>query len=304
MLKQILMMRTRGLSGPLLRSSGVHSFVRSVGNWISLNGGGGGTIVSPEAQAVLDRMDSLSEPERSAIINFVDYLVSQSVWDKIDDFWCFALNNTNDDWLTGFKATNCTLSASAPARTANGASISSSVTSYITIPKNINSFTNHQPADGSMGVFLQAATKPAPSINPFFGVSVGTARAYMSFSGIWGEVRFSGGNGYNGTWSGRSYSDFTGGDVMLMTNSRPNFVDAYINAESSTTPSTAVTLLPAGTPLVGAYKTNGVVTNGMAKTISVAWVGAGSPSGVTYATLNVAIRNLLIDLGVAGVTPA
>lgn len=56
---------------------------------------------TPEAQSVLDRMNALTDTERNAIIYFVNGLVSFNIWSKIDEFYAFALNNT--DWLTAFK---------------------------------------------------------------------------------------------------------------------------------------------------------------------------------------------------------
>ncbi len=54
-----------------------------------------------EATEVLARMSALNSNEERAITLFVNALVSYGYWNKIDEFFCFALNST--DWLTGFK---------------------------------------------------------------------------------------------------------------------------------------------------------------------------------------------------------
>jgi hypothetical protein len=58
--------------------------------------------ISPEAQAVLDRMSALTQTETDAIVAYVDGLVSDAVYDKLWDIWCPALDNANDA-ITGFK---------------------------------------------------------------------------------------------------------------------------------------------------------------------------------------------------------
>ncbi len=63
---------------------------------IGISGG-----VSPEAQAVLDRMTGLSQTEIDAIIVFVNAEVVNGNWALIDEFWCFGLTSEANA-LTGF----------------------------------------------------------------------------------------------------------------------------------------------------------------------------------------------------------
>ena len=54
-----------------------------------------------EVAKVLDRMENLSPQEVIAITNFVESMIADDLWRRIDDFWCFHLNES--DHGTGWK---------------------------------------------------------------------------------------------------------------------------------------------------------------------------------------------------------
>lgn len=58
-------------------------------------------IASPEAQSVLDRMCGLDAAETTAIINIVDCMVANGLWDKVLNMWGLGLNAL--DHLTAWK---------------------------------------------------------------------------------------------------------------------------------------------------------------------------------------------------------
>ena len=60
-----------------------------------------GSPISPEAQAVLDQMVNLSPQEESAIINLVDGLVKDGLWDFVIECYAPCLNLA--DWPTDWK---------------------------------------------------------------------------------------------------------------------------------------------------------------------------------------------------------
>lgn len=107
---------TEGMDGTYVRCKGTHAGgdIFSHSALLTVSAGS----ISPEAQAVLDRMTAISVPEQDAIIAFVDSQVASGNWAKLDEFWCYALNGT--DWLTGWKSLTATAFRNLT-RTANGA---------------------------------------------------------------------------------------------------------------------------------------------------------------------------------------
>lgn len=60
-----------------------------------------GLVVSPEAQAVLDRMSNLTPQETAAVVRFVNAMAAGLLWGLVDDCWAPPLTDPQDA-LTGF----------------------------------------------------------------------------------------------------------------------------------------------------------------------------------------------------------
>ena len=92
--------------------------------WYYDNGGTYPWTEPGPVQHTLNRMSSLSQQETDAITVFIEGCVADGNWDLLDEFWCFALNDTDPDydaaWQTGFKA-NAVTGREGIFRTANGA---------------------------------------------------------------------------------------------------------------------------------------------------------------------------------------
>ncbi len=118
-------------------------------------GGGGGGGVSPEAQAVLDRMAVLSPNETSSIITFVDGLVSDGVWSSVLEFYAPCLNAT--DFLTGF-VTDTLIAAGATAHTPGEYIDFTTTGGRVTEGRNFDSFASIDHAYGAYVVWYVADT--------------------------------------------------------------------------------------------------------------------------------------------------
>jgi hypothetical protein len=120
--------------------------------------------ISPEAQAVLDRMTALTQAEIDAIIAFVDSQVTSGNWAKIDEFFCFALNAS--DYATGWKAV--TGSPNAMSRGSNGMTPDNSGSYFDTtlIPESLTHFST---ATGDAGIYVHSITYSGAANTQFFG---------------------------------------------------------------------------------------------------------------------------------------
>ena len=132
--------------------------------------GGGGT--SPEAQLVLDRMTSLSPSEETAIKVFVDGCVADGNWDKLDEFFCFALNQA--DALTGFKSFTATIPILGdPIFTANGITLGTGADNHIDTGVVLPLVPNYQLDDAEAGVYLHTQPAWGAGNNDLFGTQTG-----------------------------------------------------------------------------------------------------------------------------------
>jgi hypothetical protein len=140
-----------------------------------------GSGVSPEAQAVLDRMTALDQTESDAIVTFVDGCVTDGNWTLLDEFYCFALNST--DWLTGFKQFSATLTGTIT-RTANGASLSGAAGEHIATGCVMNALAQYQTADALIGLYMHTVNDWGTQNYDFFGVeNAATTRVRMRHRG-------------------------------------------------------------------------------------------------------------------------
>jgi hypothetical protein len=144
----------------------------------------GETGISDEVQAVYDRMTALSPTEEDAIQVFVDGLVADGIWGKLDEFYCFALNNT--DWLTGWKkstAIHSPLGNGNVSRNKDGA-IVEDTNSWLETGLLLPAQTQYQLTDGEMGIYLHASVDWGAGNNDMTGVEdASTARTRIRHRG-------------------------------------------------------------------------------------------------------------------------
>jgi hypothetical protein len=140
---------------------------------VAATGGPDPSPISPEVQAVYDRMAGLSPTEEAAIAEFVDGLVSDGIWASIDEFYCFALNGT--DWLTGWVSHTATNVGGDITRTANGAQVNTGGTGVF-IDTNVDPSTLSQYAltDVGAGVYLHTAADWGTGNYDWFGIEDST----------------------------------------------------------------------------------------------------------------------------------
>ena len=124
----------------------------------------------PEVDLVLARMSNLSGAETTAITNFVVGCVDDGNWDKLDDFWCFALNGT--DWLTGWIANTASIVTAGVTRITDGAQCTGGV---LQTGVDLGLQTNYQLGDSEIGVFVHTCPDWGTANFDWFGVEDGTA---------------------------------------------------------------------------------------------------------------------------------
>jgi hypothetical protein len=129
-----------------------------------------GSENSPEALAAVARFSALSAEEEAAVLYFVDACVADGNWDKLDEFWCFALNGT--DWLTGWKANTCTITTAGVARGSNGAICTGGV---LSTGIDLGLQTNFVLGDSEIGVYVHTADDWGTANFDWFGVEDGTS---------------------------------------------------------------------------------------------------------------------------------
>jgi hypothetical protein len=140
--------------------------------------------VSPEAQAVLDRMTSLSQAESDAIVTYVDNIVAGNMWDRVEEIYCFGLNEA--DSLTGFKSRVATIQkpsewthSKARGWVTNSADTVNAISTNI-IPSTMwNAGANL----GSMGVYVTDNNYTGTSNQDFFGVRNSGLELYLRSRG-------------------------------------------------------------------------------------------------------------------------
>jgi hypothetical protein len=142
--------------------------------------------VSPEAQAVLNRMTNLSVTEENAIIAFVDSMHSRGDWSNVIECYCYALNQI--DSLTGWKT--YTGSIDKP-----GLWTHSNTRGYVTASTDtVNPIrtgvvpSDHWSAsandhDGSMGVWVTDNSYTGTSNQDFFGINESGVEMYLRHRG-------------------------------------------------------------------------------------------------------------------------
>jgi hypothetical protein len=125
---------------------------------------------SAEVQAVLDRMTALTQAEIDAIEVFVDGLVADGIWNSLDEFWCYALNQT--DWLTGWKSHTATVTGSI-SHNKDGALCGGSA-EHIDTTVDLGALTQYTLTDSEAGVYVHSMLDWGVGNHDFFGVEDGT----------------------------------------------------------------------------------------------------------------------------------
>ena len=141
----------------------------------------GGTV-SPEAQAVLDQMVALSPTEESAIINFVDSLVKDGVWDFVLDCWAPCLNAS--DFLTDFRNVGgvlTTIDANQTHIPGQGLEFTSFGAGVVT-PGNLSSFMTANPSGA--GAYLVFTLADVTGNSDYFGAVNFGIECYLRWRGL------------------------------------------------------------------------------------------------------------------------
>ena len=125
--------------------------------------------ISSEARAVFDRMSNLTQTEKDAIEKFVDSQVLSGNWAKMDEFYCFALNNTGNDWLTGWISHSATI-VGAASWSSDGVVTGSATLAYLLSGVISDVVTQFQATDGSFGIYCHTMTYAATSTASLTGV--------------------------------------------------------------------------------------------------------------------------------------
>ena len=137
------------------------------------------TIISAEAQAVLDRMSALSSTEINAIIAYVDGMVAAGYYTDITEIYAPCLNGT--DYHTGFKF--MTLIDSSPAAIHTPGEYVDFTTSsrHMLDSANFDSFAS---IEGFVGAYIVFTDADVTQNSDLFGVADASGReCYMRWRG-------------------------------------------------------------------------------------------------------------------------
>jgi hypothetical protein len=145
--------------------------------------------ISPEAQAVLDRMSALDATEEQAIIDLVNGLVTEGLWSDVSGWWGLALNGT--DYLTDWVDDVSPLVITGTAPHTKGSGIDFNINSYARTPNNFETYINTYPSCAY--VQAQMTQSSGTANTDFFGMLNAGLEVYMRYRGT--DT-----NDYNVTW--------------------------------------------------------------------------------------------------------
>ena len=134
--------------------------------------------ISPEVQAVFDRMSGLDQTEMDAIQAFVDGLVSDGNYADITEIYAPCLNGT--DYKTGFKFMSLIDSAIAPLHTPGEYADFNNNNMHFLDSANFDTFATPQCFSGAYCVFTGADVTQNSDL---FGVATVGIEAYMRWRG-------------------------------------------------------------------------------------------------------------------------
>ena len=155
-----------------LRNSGYTGALNDMQLQYWRSGGASSPVATPEADAVVARMTNLSAAEETAVRNFVNGCVDDGNWAKLDEFFCFALNQT--DALTGFKAFTATIPILGdPVFTLNGITLGTGVNNHIDTDVRLPLAPNYNLNDSEAGVYLHTQPAWGSGNNDLFGTQSG-----------------------------------------------------------------------------------------------------------------------------------
>lgn len=135
-------------------------------------------VVSPEVQAVYDRMSNLSDQEEFAIERFVDGLVTANAYAAINEIYAPCLNGT--DYLTGFKLMTLVESPAAPTHTPGQFVNLADSTEYLIDPVNYDTFAT---VEGWSAVYNVFASPDTAAEADLFGFILASAEVRYRWEG-------------------------------------------------------------------------------------------------------------------------
>ncbi len=135
-------------------------------------------VISPEVQAVFDRMSALTQQEMNAIETFVNGLVSDGVYDNITEIYAPCLNGT--DFLTGFRFMTAIVSENIPVHTPGQYIDFQNTSQHWLDPVNLDTFAT---LDGFMGAYVVFTQADTDTNSDLFGVADATQICYLRWRG-------------------------------------------------------------------------------------------------------------------------
>lgn len=252
--------------------------------------------VSPEVQAVFNRMSALTPTEEAAIEAFVDGMVALGLWAGIFEFYAPCLNAS--DYLTGFKADTLLPSASPPVHTPGEYADFINNSQHFLEGRDFDAYSTQNIFMGCYNVFTAADTVQNSDM---FGVENGGATTYFRWRGndtndfneLIGQTSAAGRSAANvrpeGDIVGQARSS---GDTF---NLQPgNVIDSTVQA---------FVAHPSGGPIQWhGHWTNGVPSAGnMANSRYSCMFSMATPSLANVSNTRALMLQFLIDIGVTGV---
>lgn len=142
-------------------------------------GGTFGASISPEVQAVFNRMTGLTPTEESAIETYVDGLVADGVYASMTEIYAPCLNAT--DYKTGFKFMTLIDSVPAPVHTPGEFADFTTSSRHFLDSANFDTFAN---IEGFIGVYNAFTAADVTQNSDLFGVAdVGGRECYYRWRG-------------------------------------------------------------------------------------------------------------------------
>lgn len=240
-----------------------------------------GEFITPEAQAVLDRMSGLTATERQSIINYVNAEVTASNWAQVDEFFAFGLSGVNA--LTGFIAKTATN---------NGAThVPTQGFDFDGASNFIN--TNFNPSIDGSNYQLDRGQAEAYTTT---GDDIGATRHLFGAFDNTQRVRLQVGNGKNVSFNANTNVNTAGNDIASDTlaglHSSANVLNYTENGQILGTGANTPTALPASVVHVG--NSPNVASNFWIGNVAQFMIGGVLPDQAAHYTN---LLQFLIDLG-------